>query len=73
MKNLYVLILEVKEEKPYNKFCHLVTKYIDDELSWLDIVKEEFPKMIIRGTEDELNILVKLLKEDGFEVSVEKQ
>ena len=73
MKNLYVLILRTNEEKPYNKFCHLVTNRIDDELSWLDIVKEDFPKMTIRGTEEEINGLVGYLKENGFEVQVEKQ
>ena len=73
MKNLYVLTLATKEEKPYNKFCHLITKHIDDKLSWLDIVKEDFPKMTIRGTEEEINGLVDYLKENGFEVQVEKQ
>ena len=73
MKNIYVLILKTNEEKPYNKFCHLVTKLIDDELSWLDIVKEDFPKMTIRGTEEEIIGLVDYLKKNGFEVQIEKQ
>ena len=73
MKNIYVLILKTNEEKPYNKFCHFVTKRVDDELSWLDIVKEDFPEITIRGTEEEINKLVDYLKENGFEVQVEKQ
>lgn len=73
MKNLYVLVLECKEENPYNKFCHLVTKHIEGELEWLDIIKENYPKMTIRGTEEEINGLVDYLKENGFEVQVEKQ
>lgn len=73
MKNVYVLALECNEEKPYNKFCHLVTKRTDDELSWLDIVKEEYPKMTIRGTEEEINGLINYLKENGFGVQVERQ
>ena len=73
MKNLYVLVLECNEEKPYNKFCHLVTKHINDELEWLDIVKENYPKMTIRGTEEEINGLVKYLEENGFKVQVERQ
>ena len=73
MKNLYVLVLECKEEKPYNKFCHLVAKHIEDELEWIDIIKEDFPKMTIRGTEEEINSLVDYLKENEFEVQIEKQ
>ena len=52
MKNLYVLVLKTNEEKPYNKFCHLVTKHIEDKLEWLDIVSENFPKVTIKGTLD---------------------
>ena len=73
MKNIYILTITTNEEKPYNKYSHLVVKHIDNKLSWLDIVKEEFPKMTIRGTEEEINILIELLREDGFEVSVDKQ
>lgn len=72
MKNIYVLTLSAKEDKAYNKFNHLVMKHIEDELSWLDVVNEDFPKMTIRGTETEINTLVELLKADGFEVSIEK-
>lgn len=73
MKNLYVLMLECNEEKPYNKFCHLVTKRTDGDLEWLDIVEENYPKMTIRGTQEEINGLVKYLEENGFKAQVEKQ
>ena len=73
MKNLYVLCLESKEDKPYNKFCHLVTNQIEDELSWLDIVEERYPEITIRGTEDEINGLVNYLIENDFKVQIEKQ
>ena len=72
MKNLYVLVLKTNEEKPYNKFCHLVTKHIEDKLEWLDIVSEDFPKVTIKGTEEEINGLVDYLTENGFEIQVEK-
>lgn len=72
MKNVYVLLLEIDDEMPYNKFCHLVTKRIEDELSWLDIVKDEFPKMSIRGTEVEIEGLIKYLKENGYKVYMER-
>ena len=36
-------------------------------------IKEDFPKMTIKGTEEEINGLVDYLKENGFEVQVEKQ
>lgn len=73
MKNIYILTLSTKEEKPYNKYNHLIMKHIDDELSGLDIVNEEFPKVTIRYTEEELKWFVDYLKENGFEVVVEKQ
>ena len=72
MKNTYVLLLEIDEEMPYNKFCHLVTDRIEDELSWLDIVKEEYPKMTIKGTESEVEGLIKYLKENGYKVYMER-
>lgn len=73
MKSLYVLVLECNEEKPYNKFCHLVARHADNELSWLNIVREDYPKITIRGTDKEVNGLVDYLKENGFEVQIEKQ
>ena len=73
MKNIYTLLLKCDEELPYNKFCHLVTKRIEDELSWLNIIKERYPKITIKGTETEISGLVKYLEENGFKVQVEKQ
>ena len=71
MKNIYILTILINEEKPYNKFNHLIIKHIEDKLDWLDVIKEEFPKVTIRATEDELSIFIELLREDGFEVQVE--
>ena len=73
MKKEYTLILTTTEEKPYNKFNHLIMKRIDNELQCLDIVKEEFPKVTVRQTKKELDWLVNYLKENGFEVTVQEQ
>ena len=73
MKNIYELLLDIEDEMPYNKFCHLVTSRIEDELEWLDIIKEAYPKMTIKGTEEEITGLVKFLEENGYQVRVEKQ
>lgn len=72
MKNIYLLTLLTKEEKPYNKFNHLIAKHIDGKLSWLDIVSEDFPKVSIRGSEEEVNEFIDYLRENGFEVQIEK-
>ena len=73
MKKEYTLILTTTEEKPYNKFNHLIMERIDNELQCLDIVKEEFPKVTVRQTKKELDWLVNYLKENGFEVTVQEQ
>jgi len=70
MRKNYILMLSTKEEKGYNKFCHLVTKHTDDKLHWIDIVKEDYPKMTISGTEEQMKTLIELLEEDGFDVKV---
>ena len=72
MKKEYTLILTTTEEKPYNKFNHLIMERIDNELQCLDIVKEEFPKVTVRQTKKELDWLVNYLKENGFEVTVQE-
>ena len=73
MKKEYTLILTTTEEKPYNKFNHLIMERIDNELQCLDIIKEEFPKVTVRQTKKELDWLVNYLKENGFEVTVQEQ
>lgn len=70
MKNIYLLTLSTKEEKPYNKFNHLIMKHIDDKFSWLDVVSEDFPKVSIRCSEEEINGFVDYLRENGFEVQI---
>ena len=72
MKKEYTLILTTTEEKPYNKFNHLIMERIDNELQCLDIVKEDFPKVTVRQTKKELDWLVNYLKENGFEVTVQE-
>ena len=64
MKKEYTLILTTTEEKPYNKFNHLIMERIDNELQCLDVVKEEFPKVTIRQTKKELDWFVNYLKEN---------
>lgn len=71
MKNLYMLVLECNEKMPYNKYCHLITKRIGEELSWLNVIQENYPKIIIKGTEEEVSGLANYLKENGFKVQVE--
>ena len=73
MKKEYTLILTTTEEKPYNKFNHLIMERIDNELQCLDIVKEEFPKVTVRQTKKELDWFVNYLNENGFEVTVQEQ
>jgi len=64
MKKIYVMILSTKEEKGYNKFCHLVEDF------W-DVVKEDYPKMIMCGTEENMERVIKKLEENGFEVKIQ--
>ena len=71
MKKEYTLILTTTEEKPYNKFNHLIMERIDNELQCLDIVKEEFPKVTVRQTKKELDWFVNYLQENGYVLNKE--
>ncbi len=63
MKKIYVMILSTKEEKGYNKFCHLVEDF------W-DVVKEDYPKMTMCETEEDMERVTKKLEANGFEVKI---
>lgn len=73
MKKNYVLTLTTNEENPYNKYNYIIMDNIKDKLSWLDIVSEKkFPKVEVKGTKEEIDILIELLKNGGFAVEVKE-
>lgn len=71
MKKTFIITLATTEGKAINKYYHTLFK-MGDRVDTLDFIDFKYPKLKVADTEENIEFLVKHLRENGFEVKVEE-
>lgn len=68
MKKNYILTLSTTENEPVNKFYRIINQHEKDKLNNMNFIGFEYPTLNVSDTEENLNFLIDLLIENGFNV-----
>ena len=66
-RNTYLITLGTTEEKATNKYYHALLQ-LGDKLDTMDFISFKYPDLEVADTEENINMLVEHLKDNGFEV-----
>ena len=71
-RSTYIITLGTTEEKAINKYYHTLLQ-LGDKLDTMDFISFKYPDLEVEDTEENINMLVERLQDNGFKVSCSRK